>query len=340
VATGEYTAEQVQLDLAEVAKRQGFTFVHAAAESIDARRRAVKTSAGEFTADHLVLALGGASLRPKGVEHTRTISGDVQGAGHFKEALDALLAKGSGKIAMGFGGNPKDPSAVRGGPAFELMFNLDTLLRRRGVRQQFELSFFAPMPSPGERMGKKAVVAVGERFQKLGVQTRYGKKITGFEPGGAVTFEDGSRLESDLTMFIAAVEGHPVLKASDLPKNEAGFVVTDEGCAVPGFEGVWAIGDSAALLGPAWKAKQGHMAEIMARVAAANIAGASPRQSYLPHVSIVCLMDMGNSAAFVKRDEAVEKLVPLPVIGHWAKKGWGAYYRYSKLGSVPRLPGM
>jgi len=49
------------------------------------------------------------------------------------------------------------------------------------------------------------------------------------------------------------------VKASDLPRNEAGFVRIDAGCAVPGFPGVWAVGDAAALEGPEWRAKQGHV---------------------------------------------------------------------------------
>jgi len=179
---------------------------------------------------------------------------------------------------------------------------------------------------------------------EMGVELRFGKKITGFEPGGPVTFEDGSRLESDLTVFIPAQGGHPVFAASDLPRNEAGFVQIDEGCAVPGHPGVWAVGDSAALDGPPWRAKQGHLAEVMARVAATNIsasvAGRSERESYLPHVSITCLMDMGNGAAYVHRDATKEQMVPLPVVGHWLKKGWGAYFKASKKKQFPRLPGM
>ncbi len=37
-----------------------------------------------------------------------------------------LVDRGSGKIAVGFGGNPKDSSAVRGGPAFEVLFKFIT----------------------------------------------------------------------------------------------------------------------------------------------------------------------------------------------------------------------
>ena len=40
------------------------------------------------------------------------------------------------------------------------------------------------------------------------------------------------------------------------------------------------------------------------------------------------------------RDQAGERMIPLPVIGHWLKKGWGAYFKLSKLNRVPRLPGL
>jgi sulfide:quinone oxidoreductase len=82
----------------------------------------------------------------------------------------------------------------------------------------------------------------------------------------------------------------------------------------------------------------------MARVAAANVAaqeaGRAPRESYLPHIGITCLLDTGDGAAYVHRDATRERVIPLPVVGHWLKKGWGAYYKASKRRQVPRLPGM
>ncbi|HZY02192.1 MAG TPA: FAD-dependent oxidoreductase [Anaeromyxobacteraceae bacterium] len=343
VVTGEQEQAQVTLDLGEVARRHGFRFLQGAVQSVDGARRSAVVDGQAMAADHLVLAMGGMPLRPKGIEHTHAIGGDPENAVRTRAALEDLLKAGSGRIAMGFGGNPKDPSSVRGGPVFELMFNVDTLLRRRGLRDRFELTFFAPMASPGERMGSRAAAAIRSMLGKLGIGMRFGVKIAGFEKG-AVLFDDGSRLEADLTVFVPAGKGHPVLETSGLPRNEAGFVQADEGCAVPGFPGVWAVGDSAALRGPEWRAKQGHLAEVMARVAAHNLiaaeAGRAERESYLPHVGITCLMDMGSGAAYVHRDERVERMVPLPVVGHWLKKGWGAYFKASKRKQVPRLPGM
>ena len=240
VVTGERAFEDVCLDLADVARRQGFTFRQGRVESISAARRAVVVDGQELVADHLVLALGGSPLKPRGVEHTFGLSGSPESASRLHDALEQLIARGGGRIAMGFGGNPKDPSAVRGGPVFEVMFNVVHMLRKRGVLEKFRLAFFAPMPSPGERMGKKAVAAIQGMLGEMGVEMRFGKKIAGFEPGGTVEFEDGSRLPSDLTVFIPAQGGHPVFTASDLPA-ERGRVRADRlrlrGTGVPRASG-------------------------------------------------------------------------------------------------------
>jgi sulfide:quinone oxidoreductase len=145
-------------------------------------------------------------------------------------------------------------------------------------------------------------------------------------------------------MFIAAGNGHTVIKSSDLPQNEAGFISISPSCEVEGHPWMYAVGDVAALEGPDWKAKQGHIAEVMARIAADDIArketGAGQAGSYVDHISILCVMDMGNEAGFIYRDTKRAFFMPMPVVGHWVKRGWGQYFKLRKLGKVPRLPGM
>ena len=75
VVTGERAFEDVCLDLADVARRHGFTFRQGKVESISAARRTVVVDGQELAADHLVLAIGGQPLRPRGVEHTFGLSG-------------------------------------------------------------------------------------------------------------------------------------------------------------------------------------------------------------------------------------------------------------------------
>jgi len=345
IPTGETTKEKISVSLDQLAVKHGFQVIVDAVSTVEAKVKKVTLHSGRILDDYdyLVVALGQDKIKLKGIENTLSICGKPEEAIELKKRLDVLIEKGSGTIAMGFGGNPKDTSAVRGGPAFEVLFNVHTMLKRKGLRDKFNLIFFAPMAKPGQKMGEKSLVMMDKMFGMTNISKKVGSKITSFEADG-INFEDGEKIESDLTMFISAGKGHSILEASDLPLSEAGFVVTNEFNEIDGFDGVFAIGDSASLLGPEWRAKQGHVAEIMAKNVAKNIFNRSQkiisRNSYLDHLNILCVMDTGDGAAFVYRDNNGGKMIPMPFVGHWMKKGWGWYCKNSKLGKIPRLPGM
>lgn len=245
---------------------------------------------------------------------------------------------------MGFGGNPKDKSAVRGGPGFELMFNVHNYLKKKGIRQNFDMVFFAPMPKPGAKMGPGALDLMDKMMKKCNINAQVGKKIIEFTPEG-INFEDNISIDADFTMFIPAGTGNKlILNNSDLPLTEAGFIKTDDHSLVEGTQNVYAVGDAAAIEGEDWAAKQGHMAEVMGRNAAYNITmhseGDISRKGYQEHLSIICVMDTGNGAAFVYRSKKRNFIIPMPIVGHWMKKGWGTYIKLTKLGKIPRIPGM
>jgi sulfide:quinone oxidoreductase len=199
------------------------------------------------------------------------------------------------------------------------------------------------MAEPGKRMGPKAMSMMPDFFKRYQISSKVGTKITSFEKDG-VLFEDDTKLESDLTIFIPGGNGHPKLKDSGLPLNEAGFVKINDHCKVDGFDHIFAAGDVAALGGPGWAAKQGHTAEVMGQVAAYNIhqtiLGTDKRKGYKHHLNIICVMDSGDGAAFVYRKGEKSMMIPMPVFGHWMKKAWGFYFINSKLGRIPRIPGM
>jgi len=346
IPTGEVTKEDVSVPLDKLAFSHGFKLIVDPVTSFEAKEKKVVLESGRILDgyDYIVVALGQDKMQMKGMaENTLSICGKPEEATALYERLDALVLKDSGKIAMGFGGNPKDSSAVRGGPAFEVLFNVHNFLKKKGIRENFELIFFAPMEKPGQKMGDKALVMMDKMFGMTNIKKKVGTKITEFVEDG-ILFEDGEKIESDLTMFISAGTGHSILKESGLPLSDAGFVETNVYNEVEGFEGIYAIGDSASLIGPDWRAKQGHVAEVMARNVAYNINAKiekiDSKYSYEEHLNILCVMDTGDGAAFVYRDNKGGKMIPMPIVGHWMKKGWGWYCRNSKLGKIPRIPGM
>jgi sulfide:quinone oxidoreductase len=353
IPTGEYSFDDCIIKWEDLAKVHGFEVKYETVEKIDIQNKKIycKGNKENCDFDYLVIAIGASKMKHKGSENFLSICGAPEESLKIKDRLDELIAKGSGKLAFGFGGNPKDPSNVRGGPAFEVMFNVHNRLKKLGIRDKFEITFFAPMPKPGARMGEKALKAMDKWFDMLNIKSIKGKKIKEFVKDGVI-FEDDSKLESDLTMFIPAGNGPELFKDTGLPLNEAGFIRINEYCEVQhNFDDtssdkfpIFAVGDSAAIDGPDWRAKQGHLAEVMAKATAFNIyameKGLEERKEYISHINILCLMDSGNGGAFVYRDNKKAKMIPLPIIGHWMKKGWGWYFKNSKLNKIPRIPGM
>ena len=335
--------ENVKVPLAKIQKKYPFGVIIDSVKEIHAADRKVICENQSLNYDYLVVAFGADKMKHKGIENTLSICGKPEVSLSIRDGIDALINKGSGKIAIGFGGNPKDKSAVRGGPAFELAFNIHNLLKKRKIRQNFEMTFFAPMDEPGARMGKNALPMLNKMFDQYKIEKRFGKKITGFEPG-SVVFEDESKLEADLTLFIPASTGHHVLQASDLPLTEAGFVQIDTDCQVRGLPDVFAIGDISAMEGPEWIAKQGHVAELMGRIAAHNIISSETRSLAKKHYhespNILCVMDTGNGAAFVFRNTKKSFIIPMPIVGHWMKRGWGTYAKISKVGILRHFSGI
>ena len=119
-------------------------YVRGSVTGISADGRTLQTNTGDIENDALLIATGGRYIKKlPGIENVITICEGIEAAEKMGERLRALAG---GTIAMGFGGNPKEPSAMRGGPMFELLFGMDTWLRKQGQRDQFRLVFSRPHP--------------------------------------------------------------------------------------------------------------------------------------------------------------------------------------------------
>jgi len=345
VPTKKISFEDAQIKLSDLQKKHGLDVIVDSVTKLDIDNNTVTLTTETLTYDYLFIAMGMHKVKTKGLEYTHSICGHPEEAVTIQEELEKLVQRGHGKIAIGFGGNPIDPTAtaVRGGPAFELLFNISHYIKQKGLRDKFEITFFAPMKEPGKRMGDKAYKKMDSFFQHYHVQKQVGKKIKAFEKD-AVVFEDQSRLKSDLIIYISGGEGHNVIKESKLPLNAAGFIKINELCRVEGHRNIYAMGDIAEISGHEWAAKQGHIAEVMADVSTYNVhnelTGKGKRKSYWEKLHIVCVMDSGDGAAFVVRNHKRDFILPLPIVGHWLKKGWGFYYKKTKLKKFPRIPGM
>jgi len=335
--------KEIKLDIKHLAHTHDYTFIKDEVLSISKNKVILKENGEKVDWDYLVIAMGGSKMSHKGLENTYSLCGNPDDALKLRDKIKELVSRGHGKIAVGFGGNPVDPSGIRGGPAFEFLFNLHDYLNRLGIRDKFEITFFAPMKKPGVRLGEKALQMIDQMIAAFHIKKITGKKIDEFVKDGVI-LEDGEKIEADAVMFIPAVDGHSVIKKSDLPKNDAGFIIIDDTTQVEGLENIYAIGDAAEIVGPDWRAKQGHLAEAMARVCVHNITHkkrikVESQKSYKKHLSVMCLMDMGKiGGGLVYKCEKQAFLLQMPTIGHYLKRLWGIHFKLVKLKKIPKVP--
>ncbi len=300
IPSGLRRPEQLRIPVERFLERHRIRFHASTVQGLADQGRTVVTRDGEIANDGLVIASGGRFIRKlPGIEHAIALCEGIEAAEAIRDRLGAMAG---GRIAFGFGGNPKEPSAMRGGPMFELLFGIDTLLRRQGRRDRFELTFFSAAAEPGKRLGARAVKRLLAEMERRGIGTHLGHRILGFEADRVRT--EGGEVEADLILFMPGMTGPAWVADSGLPLSPGGLVQADEHCRVPGLERVYVAGDCGSYPGPDWMPRQAHMADLQAAAAAENLAlemgGGRPRATF--RTELVCIVDSLDRGILVYRN--------------------------------------
>ena len=316
--SGERRGEELRIPLAGFFGRMRVHWHPGSVLQVLEGGRRVVTDNGELGNVILVVAAGGRYLRKlPGIEHALV---PCEGIASAEAIRDRLAAMDGGTIAIGFASNPKEPGAVRGGPMFEFLFGIDTLLRRQGRRDRFKLVFFNPSKEPGQRLGPTAVRKMLGRMRELGIETHLGHKPIRFEADKVVT--EGGEFAADLILFMPGLTGPAWLDESELPRSQGGFVAADEHCRARGLEQVFVAGDIGSYPGPDWMAKQAHQADLQAEAAAKNIAaglrGEPARHGF--KTELACIVDTLDGGLLVYRSESRTFTSPRSRLFHWLKR--------------------
>jgi sulfide:quinone oxidoreductase len=320
IPSGLRRREDLVVPLERFLRRMRVRFVAGEVTGLAERGRVVHTTAAEVANDALVIATGGRFLKTlPGIEHAITPCEGVASAERIRDRLSALAG---GTIAVGFAGNPNEPSAVRGGPMFEFLFGIDEQLRREGRRERFELVFFSPATEPGNRLGPKAVRHLLAEMARRGIRTHLGHKLVRFDSDKVVTA--GGEFAADLILFMPGMTGNTWFDATDLPRSPGGLVQADAQCRVGGWPRVFVVGDSGSFPGPDWMPKQAHMADLQAVAAARNLladlAGQPLEATF--RVELVCIVDAIDHGTLIWRTPARNVLLPASRLFHWAKRAF------------------
>jgi len=324
VPSGIRKGDDLRINLHNFFNRQKVQFIQASVENIINGGRTVVTSDGEYENDGLIIATGGRFIKKlPGIEHAITPCEGIDAANRIKERLDGMTG---GTIAIGFGGNPNEPSAMRGGPMFEFLFGIDNLLRRQGRRDKFKIVFFNPAPQPGKRLGPKVPGNLVKMMAKKDIETHLGHKMVGFEANKVKT--EGGEFDADLILFMPGMTGPAWLPNSELPKSAGGMIVADMHAKVEGYENVYVAGDAGSFPGPEWQAKQAHAADLQATAAAKNLVKSLNDQTDFEEFKheLICIVDTLSHGILIKRTDKGTTLLPPCRLLHFAKRAFEWMY--------------
>jgi len=324
IPSGIRQAKDLIIPLDNFFRRMNVMFHKAEAVGLKDNGRTLLTSEGEIANDGLIICSGGQFIKKlPGIENAIT---PCEGIAATEKIRDRLRQMDGGTIALGFAGNPKEPSAMRGGPMFEFLFGIDRQLRKEGRREKFKLIFFTPAKSPGQRLGPKAVKGLLAEMEKRGIDTHLGHKMKQFTENKVVT--EGGEFAADLIIFMPGMTGNKWFNNTDLPRSEGGLLVANEFCQVKDMPCVYVAGDSGSFPGPEWMPKQAHMADLQAEAAAQNLLaefdGKPVDKTF--KVELLCIVDSQDKGMLVARTMKHSIVMPNLRIFHWLKRFFEWWY--------------
>ena len=324
IPSGRASTKDIVVPLTNFFARMNVNHVATEVTGIEQEGRTVITPLGLYENDALIIASGGRFMKKlPGIEHAIT---PCEGLSAAERIRDRLREMDGGEIAIGFSGNPKEPSAMRGGPMFEFLFGIDTQLRQEGRRDKFNLTFFTPAPKPGARLGEKAVSGLLSEMKKRGIRTHLGHKMKAFEADKVVT--EGGEFAANLILFMPGMTGNAWFDNTELERSEGGLLKADKFCQVGGANQVFVAGDSGSFPGPEWMPKQAHMADLQAEAAAKNALDALSGKpaSHTFKIELMCIVDSNNKGMFISRSLKGGLMLPNCRLMHTAKKFFGWWY--------------
>jgi len=310
VATGRRRLEQISFPLAGPLAKKQVRFANETVTHIDTAAKVVATDAAEHPYDFLVVATGHRSAN-----EAIPGLGPFDGPGHspmsapeteeLAQAIGRLLAE-PGPVVIGAA-----PGASCIGPVYELAFELDHLLRRRGLRHQVPISLLTPEPFLGHMgMGGAGTIRhlLEAALEERDITYRTSATITRITEESVET-ADAAPAASVCSIVIPALAGVEAVAASEGLANPKGFVPVDDHYRHQAADGVYAVGVAVALppvdatAVPVNFPKTGHMTEQMAKIAAADLAARlEGHEAPSAELSARCILDMGDRAAYLAVD--------------------------------------
>ena len=296
--------ESFYVPLSDALEKRHISFFQTRIEGVDPDTKHVDLSDGtKLPYDFLVLSTG-ASMRASEIpglgENAATIWTPDEML-ELRVRLDTLkeeALKGRRQRVL-FNVPPNNKCS---GPLYEMVFMLETWLRREGIRDNVDITYSTFEKSFIQAFGPRLHEVVRDEFDERGVVGRLEHVVKEVD-SDEVHFESGATLPYDLLIafppYIAAMTYH------SLPHDDRGFVRTElETRQVLGHPDIYAPGD-----GGDFPVKQAFLAFLQADAVANHIGSRIDSKKFATPFDPVsmCVMEMFDKATFAQ--------VPLQLTG-------------------------
>lgn len=237
IINGTRTFDNSIGSLTELEKKE-IGFIQDEIISINLENKNVETKSQTISFDYLIISMG-AVLAPHKISGLQENGFNLYDHNQLTEIRNKLENIQSGKIAISIMGMPyKCPPAP-----FEASLLIDSMLRKRGIRDAIEIHFYSPAPITLPAAGPEVSKQILELVNSEKIIFHNSCKIKSVEPKKLI-FEN-SEAEFDLLLAIPPHIAPNVIYDCGLAK-ESGFIIIDRDCKTS-FDNVFAVGDVTSL---------------------------------------------------------------------------------------------
>ncbi len=237
IINGTRTFENSTGSLNELPKKE-INFIKDEILSIDLQNKNIEIKSQTISFDFLIISMG-AELAPQKIHGLQENGFNLYDHKQLSEIHDRLESMKSGKIAISIMGMPyKCPPAP-----FEASLLIDSMLRKRGIRDSVQIDFYSPAPITLPAAGPEISKQILELVNSEKIIFHDSSKIKSVESKKLI-FEN-SDADFDLLLAVPPHIAPKIIYDSGLAK-EPGFIPIDRDCKTP-FENVFAVGDVTSL---------------------------------------------------------------------------------------------
>ena len=341
--------DDITLKVSEILKPKGIDFIHEAAKQVNADASKVITSKNrELPYDYLLIATGpylsfeeipGLGPEKGYTACTFTLDHAVKTRETWQKILETPgpIVLGSSQMVSCFG------------PSYELAFEMDAELKRRKMRHKVPIIYITSEPY----LGHMGVGGLGnskrfieDEFAERGIKPIVSQAIEEVTPG-EIKLKDGNKIPFKLAMIAPPFKGVSAVAPLGNPR---GFIPVDKNYRHTKYKNIFAVGVAIAIAPPELTPvptgvpKTGFMTVTMAKIAAATIAsdvtGKTPPAA--AEIGVVCLMDMGQTAAFMKAYPVLpprqSSYMKKALWAKWLKLSFEKYFLWKMKRGLSQLP--